>query len=203
MRPTIKKLRIVCERDNETEPYAKYIIRPISIYFTWLFVRTPISANQITILQGMFGVAGAIMFGYQRYLLGSLVLQIGFILDNVDGEVARWKGQQGESGKYLDLVQHRIVIPLYFFGLGIGTGYVIAGMLAGLFTHKLTIDSDEAYNIVKKQTLRLLFAYPASMNVILLGAILNQLNVVILFYAYALTIGRLGQVYSTFKEIKL
>ena len=114
MKPTIKNLRKVIGRPNEIDPYAKYFIRPISIWFTWLFVRTPLSANHVTIIQEIFGIIGAVLFAYGRFVLGAIFLQFGFIMDNSDGEVARWKNQQSESGKFLDLIGHMIVIPFYF-----------------------------------------------------------------------------------------
>ena len=144
MKPTIKNLKKVIGRPNEIDPYAKYLIRPISIWFTWLFVRTPLSANHVTIIQEIFGIIGAILFAYGRFVLGAIFLQLGFIMDNSDGEVARWKNQQSESGKFLDLIGHMIVIPFYFFGLGLGLylqqGEIITlimGFLAGLFSLKL------------------------------------------------------------------
>ena len=51
IRPTLINLRKIVQKDVEPEPYAKYIVRPISILFTWVFVRTPIPANQVTIMQ--------------------------------------------------------------------------------------------------------------------------------------------------------
>ena len=120
MKPTIKNLKKVIGRPNEIDPYAKYFIRPISILVTWIFVRTPLTANHVTIIQEIFGVIGAVLFACGRFVLGSVFLQIGFIMDNSDGEVARWKNQQSERGKFLDLIGHMIVIPFYFFGLGLG-----------------------------------------------------------------------------------
>jgi len=115
--------------------------------FTWLFVRTPISANQVTILQEVLGVAGAVLLAFGKIhlsLLGITFLQLGYILDCSDGEVARWKKQQSTEGVFLDLVGHVIVIPGYMFALGFGawmqTGRVealVAGFVAGLFVLRL------------------------------------------------------------------
>ena len=134
MKPTIRNLRFYC-RKTDSSFYAKQL-RPISIYLTWLLVRTPVSANQVTVLQGLVGIVGAVLLGYGKFVLGAIFLQIGYILDLCDGEVARWKHQESKSGHYLDLICHRIVTPAMFFGLGIGTGYIVAGMIAGLFSVK-------------------------------------------------------------------
>ncbi|NHZ85734.1 MAG: hypothetical protein GWP19_07620 [Planctomycetia bacterium] len=216
--PTFKNLKKVVQKEIEPEPYAKYVVRPISILFTWLFVRTPISANQVTVLQEILGIVGAILFGFGRFILGSLFLQIGYILDCSDGEVARWKNQQSESGEFLDLIGHMIIIPFYYFGLGLGlflkTGQLIAliaGFLAALFTiktEKIISTSDKGLNIGRRGFFKSLFRYPDSMNVITILAIIdwffksNLLFYCIIIYGIGMTVGRIQQIYKTFYSIK-
>ena len=50
-KPTLSNLKKVVKKPDEPESYARYVVRPISICFAWLFVRTPISANQVTVMQ--------------------------------------------------------------------------------------------------------------------------------------------------------
>ena len=147
MKPSLKNLKQVVRKSNEPEPYARYVIRPISIYFTWIFVRTPLTANQVTVLQEVIGVTGAVLLGFGRVeyaLVGAFLLQLGYVLDCTDGEVARWKGQQSINGVFLDLIGHAIIIPGYMFTLGFGvwmqTGYLealIAGFLSALFVERI------------------------------------------------------------------
>ena len=216
--PTLKNLKKIVQKEIEPEPYAKYVVRPISIFFTWVFVRTPISANQVTILQEILGVIGAILFGFGRFVLGALFLQLGYILDCSDGEVARWKNQQSESGKFLDLIGHMIVIPFYYFGLGLGifleTGQIvtlIAGFLAALFTiktEKIISSTNSGLDIQRRGFVQSLFRYPDSMNVITILAIIdwffksNLLFYCIIIYGIGMTAGRLHQIYRTFNSIK-
>lgn len=218
MKPTIKNLKKVIGRPNEIDPYAKYLVRSISIWFTWLFVRTPLSANNVTIIQEVFGVIGAVLFACGRFVLGAIFLQLGFIMDNSDGEVARWKDQQSESGKFLDLIGHMIVIPFYFFGLGLGLylqqGEIITlimGFLAGLFSLKLEkfiINEDGDLELARHGFLKSLFRYPDSMNVITISAIFdwlfnsNLLFYCIIIYGIGMTVGRLQQIYKTFQNVK-
>ncbi len=146
-KPTLKNLKKVVRKDYEPEPYYRYFTRHISILFTWFFVRTPVSANQITIFQELLGVAGAVLLGFGKMthtLAGVILLQLGNVLDCTDGEVARWKNQQSINGIFLDLVGHVIVIPAYMFGLGFGvwmqTGRIetlIAGFLSALFVIRI------------------------------------------------------------------
>ena len=216
--PTLKNLKKVVQKEIEPEPYAKYVVRPISILFTWVFVRTPISANQVTILQEILGVIGAILFGFGKFVLGAVFLQLGYILDCSDGEVARWKNQQSESGKFLDLIGHMIVIPFYYFGLGLGifmeTGQIltlIAGFLAALFTiktEKIISSTNSGLDIQRRGFVQSLFRYPDSMNVITILAIIdwffksNLLFYCIIIYGIGMTAGRLHQIYLTFNSIK-
>lgn len=217
MKPTIKNLKKVIGRPNEIDPYAIYFVRPISIWFTWVFVRTPLSANHVTILQEIFGIIGAVLFACGNYVLGAIFLQVGFILDNSDGEVARWKKQQSESGKFLDLIGHMIVIPFYFFGLGLGLyiqqGNIITlimGFLAGLFSlklEKLLTNEDGDLELGRRGFFKSLFRYPDSMNVITILAIIdwivntNLLFYCIIIYGIGITFGRMQQIYKTFKSI--
>ncbi len=202
MNPTIKNLKLICRKKVETEPYARWVGRPISIYFTWFFVRTPISANQVTILQGIFGLIGCLLFGCGRFILGSLFLQIGYILDCSDGEVARWENQQSASGEYLDLIGHIIIIPLMYFGIGIGTGNVVAGMLAGLFSLKLEMFPSGKLEIKRRGFIQSLFRYPDSMNVITIVALFRlDFSYFLIIYATVMTLGRFRQIYRTYKRI--
>jgi phosphatidylglycerophosphate synthase len=218
MKPTSKNLKKVIGRPNEIDPYAKYFIRPISLWFTWVFVRTPLNANHVTIIQEIFGIIGAVLLACGRFVLGALFLQLGFIMDNSDGEVARWKNQQSESGKFLDLIGHMIVIPSYFFGLGLGLYLqqgtiftLIMGFLAGLFSLKLEKfinNEDGDLELARRGFFKSLFRYPDSMNVITIFAIIdwvfksNLLFYCIIIYGIGMTVGRLQQIYKTFYLIK-
>ncbi len=147
LKPTLTNLKKVARPPREAEPYTWYVVRPISIYFTWVLVRTPITANQVTVLQEIFGVLGAIFLGLGSVayaIVGVILLQLGCILDHSDGEIARWKGQESINGVFLDLVGHIIVIPLYMFALGFGvwmrTGSVetlVSGFLSAMFVIKI------------------------------------------------------------------
>jgi hypothetical protein len=146
-KPTLKNLKKIVRKTFEPEPYARYFVRYISIFFTWLFVRTPITANQVTIIQIFLGISGAVLLGFGKIphlLAGVIFLQWGYILDCTDGEVARWKQQQSINGVFLDLIGHVIVIPAYMFGLGFGVWMqtnrieaIIAGFLSALFVVKI------------------------------------------------------------------
>jgi phosphatidylglycerophosphate synthase len=59
-------------------------------------------------------------------LVGAFLLELFYIFDAVDGQLARAKGLSSHGGKYLDVFCNFLVPPVVLFGVGIGvlrTGY--------------------------------------------------------------------------------
>ena len=97
------------QTDLKADWYGRFFVWKISAPITYLLVRTPISANQVTVIQEIIGTIGAIMLAVPSIkimLLGIFLIQFGFILDCVDGEVARYKGQSSVRGVFLDSVKN-------------------------------------------------------------------------------------------------
>jgi len=144
------------QTNHKADLYARWFVWKISARISYLLVRTPFSANQITIFQEMIGITGAILlasFNIKYAVIGILLLQIGYIFDCVDGEVARFKNQQSVRGVYLDLIGHQFVIPMYIFFNGLGVflrfGYVdaiIIAFLGALFV--LRTDIYSMYSVI-------------------------------------------------------
>jgi len=85
-------------------PY-KRIGKTVGIYLTKLFLYTPISANQVTLLHGLVGIGGAwlLMAGEPLIvMLGALVIRGSGILDQVDGQLAYARKTAGPEGLMLD-----------------------------------------------------------------------------------------------------
>ena len=131
------------QTDLKADWYGRFFVWKISAPITYLLVRTPISANQVTVIQEIIGTIGAIMLAVPSIkimLLGIFLIQFGFILDCVDGEVARYKGQSSVRGVFLDLIGHQIVIPFYIFFTSLGVfvrtdqiDALVVGFLGALF----------------------------------------------------------------------
>jgi phosphatidylglycerophosphate synthase len=122
---SIKELRRKVAKSTVAHhpPRHDVVVRRISIYVTWLLLRTPLTANQVTLLQILVGSAGGILLipaDHAWNLLGIFLLQFGYVLDCSDGEVARYRGQSSVRGVFLDLIGHEIVVPLMYFGLAVG-----------------------------------------------------------------------------------
>ena len=81
------------------------LLRRISFYPTWLFLRLGLSANQVTAMSFLTGLGGCAMIalgGFFTTLLGIALLQIWVLLDFVDGNVARCRGKCAPLGGFID-----------------------------------------------------------------------------------------------------
>ena len=99
------------------------LIRHLSGRVTPLLLMTPISANGVSVLSLISGVAAGwfLMAGsYASILQAAGLLLVSYILDNCDGEVARARGQASAFGEALDDFADWIVHAVFFFGLGYG-----------------------------------------------------------------------------------
>lgn len=108
---------------SEEEFWAWHVARRLSIYLTLLFSRTPITPNQVTVVGIGSGVIGGILWGvgtHESFMVGSVCLQMMYLLDCVDGELARIKNLQSPKGAYLDLLGHYLIDYCMIMGMGIG-----------------------------------------------------------------------------------
>jgi phosphatidylglycerophosphate synthase len=114
-RPTIARLREVTQpldirgRRNSEHWTADVYQRRLSPYLTRLLIATSITANGVTCLMIVSGVAaGAALLvpGLLGALLAAFLAQLQMLWDCCDGEVARWRGTSSPVGFFLDKVGH-------------------------------------------------------------------------------------------------
>ncbi len=99
------------------------IIRLVSQPFTRLLMHSPFSANQISACSLVFGLAcnWCMMQGkWEMAVAGGLLLLLCYILDNSDGDVARFKGHCSEFGMRFDSFVDWVVNATFFPALGHG-----------------------------------------------------------------------------------
>lgn len=114
----------------------------VSPFVTVVCLRLGLSPDQVTLLGGASGAAGvALLFlplGWWS-LVGILLLQVGYVLDFSDGQVARMTGRTSVAGSYLDWLTH-FYIPVAM-ALAAATSvagasgshfWIVVGTLAGL-----------------------------------------------------------------------
>ena len=151
---SIKTLREICQAPRrEVDNWRiKHIARKPSIYITWVLLHTPITATGATFLFLLTGlIASAIFIFGTRYafLTGSILLQLWYIMDMVDGEIARYKKQTSQTGIYFECIVHYIVHFFVFISIGLGLyrhytdpSMLLASILAGYSVCMITASSD-------------------------------------------------------------
>jgi FKBP-type peptidyl-prolyl cis-trans isomerase FkpA len=97
--------------------------RRISLPISLVLIRTPITANQISVAILALGFWAAWLFSrgtYAASLLGATVSLAASILDGCDGEVARLKYQESAFGCWLETVGDYAYYIAMFIGVTIG-----------------------------------------------------------------------------------
>jgi phosphatidylglycerophosphate synthase len=126
--PSIAELRAVTQPDSmlnraSAEHWAGPLyMRRISPYATRLLLRLGLSANGVTWLMLPSGVLAALSLtlpGLAGALLCVLFIQLQFLFDCADGEVARWRGESSATGVYLDRIAHHVTDAALPAALGV------------------------------------------------------------------------------------
>jgi hypothetical protein len=140
LRATAQPPDVMGRRNSEHWAGALYL-RRMSIHVTRLLVPTGISANGVTSLMILTGVAGAAVLVWPSawaVLVCALAMQLQVLLDCSDGEIARVRKTTSPAGVYLDRVGHYITEALLPIGLGIhvdgGLGSIAGWTTVGALT---------------------------------------------------------------------
>ena len=115
--------------------------RPISRAITRQLLKFPITPSAWTVAITPLPLAGALLFLWGDYwssLVAALLYQLYSILDGCDGEIARAKGQESESGRRLDMWCDTAANILLVLSVGVGLSrygalfYLFEGIAAAL-----------------------------------------------------------------------
>jgi phosphatidylglycerophosphate synthase len=150
---SIKELREICYQNSKGRRplYMEFVTMKISIYVTKLLLYTPIGADQVTIGMVLLAILGSVFIGFgtlNLMLIGILIIHFTVILDNCNGEVARYRKEGSMTGTFLEQYYHELSVPLIFFGLGFGvfmaTGYksaLVFGFLGAIFSRSTVLSA--------------------------------------------------------------
>ena len=138
-------------RRNAEHWLARLVLRKVSLPVTRELLRTPVSANQLTglmIVVGLLAAGAAALPGLIWAVVAFVLVQLYFLLDLCDGEVARWRRSTSVTGVYLDRVGHYLVeaalLSAYGFRAGgqeLG-GWSTLGVAAGLCAVLVKAETD-------------------------------------------------------------
>jgi phosphatidylglycerophosphate synthase len=145
--------------------------RRISLPISLVLIRTPITANQISIALVGLGLWAAWLFSLGTYgagVLGAAISLAASLLDGCDGEVARLKYQESAFGCWLETIGDYTYYIAIFGGLTIGAvrathnplfytlgfaalaGSLITASILILLRRRLTADRPERFGAVGK-----------------------------------------------------
>lgn len=99
-----------------------YVARPVAAVLVFFMKRTPLTPNQVTFL-GLIIFIGALVPMILKpdamgFLISVLLIQLAYVLDCVDGQLARIKNMTSEAGAYLDFLIDEIKAVLMMGGIG-------------------------------------------------------------------------------------
>ncbi|KRW91446.1 CDP-alcohol phosphatidyltransferase [Alicyclobacillus tengchongensis] len=103
--------------------WTNYIYYPLSIRLVYLIRNTRIKPNEITLFSMFLCLIGCVGFavGLRPYVVAGLVfVQVSYVFDCADGQLARYKQQFSPVGGWLDQVSDRIKEFAIYFSLAYG-----------------------------------------------------------------------------------
>jgi hypothetical protein len=102
---------------------ARRLGRPAALRVTRVVVRWGMTANHATIGAMLAALGAVVSFGVGGsigWLVGALLLPLWYLLDHVDGQLARWHRTASIDGTAVDYLMHHSVNMLLPIGLGFG-----------------------------------------------------------------------------------
>jgi phosphatidylglycerophosphate synthase len=102
---------------------ARRVARPTALRITRVIAPWGISANAVTLAAWLIAFCGAAACCRGTpggWLLGAGLLQIWYLLDHVDGQLARLRRTESLDGVALDYLMHHVVLMVVPLGLGLG-----------------------------------------------------------------------------------
>lgn len=134
---------------------ARRVVRPAALRVTWVIGPWGVSAHGATLAAWGCGLAAAAAFGWGTvggWLAGAALLQIWYLLDHVDGQLARLRGTASLDGTQLDYLMHHTVSLLVPLGVGWGCfvrtarpWWLLAGLAWGVALLLITLGHDARY----------------------------------------------------------
>ncbi|MCZ7426077.1 DUF5941 domain-containing protein [Micromonospora sp. WMMA1949] len=110
----------VKERDDF---FTTYFVSTWSVFVTKAAARIGIGPTGVTMVSVAFAVAAAVLFGAggrPALVAGAVLLYLGFVLDCVDGQLARYTRHFSAWGGWLDTMADRFKEYVVYAGLGYG-----------------------------------------------------------------------------------
>ncbi|HEV3343185.1 MAG TPA: CDP-alcohol phosphatidyltransferase family protein [Pirellulales bacterium] len=172
-RPSLSELERRCQKPDFRRSgnwMARRISRPLALRLTWVLAPWRVSAHAVTGLALLVSLTAAACFGWGRpagWLAGAVLWQFWYLLDHVDGQIARLRGTSSLDGIQFDYLMHHVVNLVMPFGLGYGVwrastheGWLLAGFVFAVGILVLGLANDTRYKafVARLKESRLPFA---------------------------------------------
>ncbi|HEX6968115.1 MAG TPA: DUF5941 domain-containing protein [Micromonosporaceae bacterium] len=142
--------------------FATYAVSTWSPWLTRLVARLGLSPTAVTAVSVLFAVVAAALFGYGgrvALVVGALLLYLGFVLDCVDGQLARYTRRFSAWGGWLDTIADRGKEYVVYAGLavgveraGLGNGWALA--IAAMALQTVRHMTDTWYGVLHDEAAR-------------------------------------------------
>ncbi|MDG4778803.1 DUF5941 domain-containing protein [Micromonospora sp. WMMD961] len=110
--------------------FSTYFVSTWSPYLVRLAARLRLTPTGVTVISVLFALAAAVLFGVggrPALVGGAVLLYLGFVLDCVDGQLARYTRHFSAWGGWLDTMADRAKEYLVYAGLGFGVSHAGLG----------------------------------------------------------------------------
>ncbi len=103
--------------------FTEWICRPPAAVIVYILKNTPITPNQVTLISAIVCLVASLVFvtipTYQGLVIGALIYQFSFILDCVDGQLARIRQIASPLGHLFDFTMDEIKALMIFGAIAI------------------------------------------------------------------------------------
>src|SRR5689334_8861443 len=131
------------KKKRDINRFTEYVARPPAAVVVWALAKTPITPNQVTFLSAVVAAGAAAMFallpGYGWLLAAAAVFELSFVLDCVDGMLARLRKIASPLGHLLDFLMDELKAMFIYGCVAVrlwrdtGHDYILIVGIVGLF----------------------------------------------------------------------
>ena len=90
--PTFEEIRKIQNPTHKVQDFwLEHLYRKIDIPITWLCIVLHIDTKVVTVIGAVLDFVAGYLVLQKEFLLAAILLQVGILLDGVDGELARWR----------------------------------------------------------------------------------------------------------------
>ena len=113
--------RFWATKNPDDEWWSSFVTSPIAILLNWVVVDWRwLSPNLITFFSLMTAIGASaliVLGGATNFLFAAGLIQLSHVLDCMDGQMARYRGEPARFGEYFDKVTDQIQVFIWFAAL--------------------------------------------------------------------------------------